>query len=283
MSINNQRIFAISDVHIDYAANFTLLEEISNFDYLNDSLIVAGDATDDLNKLQALFDCLQKKFKYVFFVPGNHELWLRKGSFENSLDKFEAIIETCSARAVLTEPKLVGATWVVPLFSWYLGPEGGKDSLFLPKPGEDKTHEMWSDFFLTRFPEGYSIASLFMEKNNAALTIPYSGKIVSFSHFLPRPELIFPSVEMYRFALEGFKKDQMLGMDPTPGFNFSRVAGSWQIDQQLRQIGSKLHVYGHQHRNRDLVIEGVRYISHCLGYPKERARQFPTSLLKQVD
>jgi hypothetical protein len=60
--------------------------------------------------------------------------------------------------------------------------------------------------------------------------------------------------------------------DRAPGFNFSRVAGSGLIDKQLRQFGSTLHVYGHQHINRDREIDGVRYIAHCLGYPKERKR-----------
>ena len=60
--------------------------------------------------------------------------------------------------------------------------------------------------------------------------------------------------------------------DRHPEFNFSRVAGSSLIDQQIRQIGSRLHVYGHQHINRDREIEGVRYVAHCLGYPNERKR-----------
>ncbi len=31
-----------------------------------------------------------------------------------------------------------------------------------------------------------------------------------------------------------------------------------------------MHVYGHQHRNRHREEDGVVYVSHCLGYPKER-------------
>lgn len=281
-SIHEQRLFAVSDVHIDYAANFTLLEDISNFDFINDGLIVAGDATDNLEKLQAMFDCLQKKFKQVFFVPGNHELWLRKDLFGTSLQKFDAILALCAERGILTSPAKVGDTWVVPLFSWYEGPEHGESSLFLPKPGEDRTHEMWSDFFLAKFPLGLAISQHFLGLNKAALAQDYDGKIISFSHFLPRTELIFPSVEMYRFALERMKKGEMMGTDPTPGFNFSRVAGSWELDSQIRQLGSTMHVYGHQHRNRDVLIEGVRYISHCLGYPKERANRPPGKLLKQL-
>ena len=57
-----------------------------------------------------------------------------------------------------------------------------------------------------------------------------------------------------------------------PEFNFSRVAGSRRIEEQLRRLGSRLHIYGHQHRNRLRTIDGVTYLSHCMGYPKERQR-----------
>ena len=60
--------------------------------------------------------------------------------------------------------------------------------------------------------------------------------------------------------------------DRNPGFNFSRVAGSTLIEKQIRSLNSNIHVYGHQHINRDKIIDGVRYVSHCLGYPKERQR-----------
>jgi hypothetical protein len=48
------------------------------------------------------------------------------------------------------------------------------------------------------------------------------------------------------------------------------VAGCAGIDRQLKKAGASLHFYGHQHRNRCRQIDGVTYVSHCLGYPRER-------------
>ena len=31
-----------------------------------------------------------------------------------------------------------------------------------------------------------------------------------------------------------------------------------------------VHVFGHQHRNWDMVIAGVRYGAHCLGCPNDQ-------------
>jgi hypothetical protein len=85
---------------------------------------------------------------------------------------------------------------------------------------------------------------------------------MTFSHFLPRREL-----------LRGRHRETGTGTrEPRHSFNFSRVAGSRAIDRNLRSLSSIVYVYGHQHRNRDRTIEGVRYFSHCLGYPAERDR-----------
>ena len=58
--------------------------------------------------------------------------------------------------------------------------------------------------------------------------------------------------------------------DPNVWFNFSRVAGCDLIDVQCRALGSVVHVHGHQHRQRDRRIDGVRYVSHCLATQGER-------------
>ena len=45
------RVFALSDVHVDYRENMDHLEALSPREFLADALILAGDVTDDLGKL----------------------------------------------------------------------------------------------------------------------------------------------------------------------------------------------------------------------------------------
>ena len=96
--------------------------------------------------------------------------------------------------------------------------------------------------------------------NAARVERAYDAPVISFSHFLPRRDLIFSTLAE-RAALPRPPRDEH------PRFNFSRVAGSAGIEAQIRRLGSTIHVYGHQHRNRDRAVDGVRYVSHCLGYP----------------
>jgi ribulose bisphosphate carboxylase small subunit len=74
--------------------------------------------------------------------------------------------------------------------------------------------------------------------------------------------------------------------DPrTRSFNFSRVAGSTLIEKQIRALGSRVHVYGHQHRNRSRYYEGTWYVSNCLGYRAERERRSllnPPTVVREV-
>jgi predicted phosphodiesterase len=265
------RVFALSDVHVDYKENMSWLQALSPLDYIDDTLILAGDVSDDLKKLQAALACVRTKFAQVFFVPGNHELWIRQGDYIDSMAKFWRVLELCAALGIKTSPAKVGATpgdkgiWVVPLFSWYMKPEEGGGSLFVQKEGEDPTLEMWADNYFTKWPplqEGLTVADAFLRLNEKYIRQPYDAPVISFSHFLPRMELIFPPQE----------EDGATGKavtDAHPHFNFSRVAGYTGIEEQIRRLGSVVHVYGHQHRNRHWRINDVLYISHCLGYPHE--------------
>ena len=65
------RIFALSDIHIDYPTNLQWLQNLSGQDYVEDILILAGDVTDDLDLLASALELLVKKFRKVCFVPGN--------------------------------------------------------------------------------------------------------------------------------------------------------------------------------------------------------------------
>jgi hypothetical protein len=116
----------------------------------------------------------------------------------------------------------------------------------------------------------------FLDLNESRVRAEYAVSRISFSHFLPRQDLMFPVAG----------EPAQAGPDPPrQPFNFSRVAGSTLIEQQIRRLGSRVHVYGHQHRNRCRCYEGVWYVSNCLGYPEERHNrmmQNPAAILKAV-
>ncbi|MEM7205962.1 MAG: metallophosphoesterase [Planctomycetota bacterium] len=263
------RLFAISDLHTDYRGNRETLAALSAQEYGDDALIVAGDVSHDEQVLRDTLALLRERFAELFFVPGNHELWLRGGGFDDSLQKHDAVLGWCAELGVRTTPTLLpkaalGGVWVYPLLSWYAKPEESEDSLYINKPGEDPSLWMWSDEALVRWPaalQGRAAAA--MVRRNEAHAAPRDGRpVVSFSHFLPRSDLIRRTPD--EIAAEGPGPK-----DRHPPFNFSRVAGTAALDRLVRTLGARVHVYGHQHRNRDREVMGVRYVSHCLGYPGE--------------
>lgn len=43
----------------------------------NDVLLLAGDISDDLDVIRHSLVTVRQAFKIVFYIPGNHELWVR--------------------------------------------------------------------------------------------------------------------------------------------------------------------------------------------------------------
>ena len=134
-----KRIFAISDLHVDYKQNLDWVGNLSDSDYKNDTVIIAGDITDNAILFSQTLETMVNKFEHVFFVPGNHDLWIRKNDVKNSLDKFHLLIEICEMLGVKTRPFIFNYNiendnekiCIQPVFSWYVKPEEGDDSLFM--------------------------------------------------------------------------------------------------------------------------------------------------------
>ena len=267
------RVFALSDIHVDYDENLRWIENLPRNEYANDVLIIAGDISHDRELFVRALGELRSRFCRVFFVPGNHDLWLRASDSGTSLDKCEQLLAVCRQMDVQTEPACVHsgnhepAVWIVPVYSWYVKPEEDPaETLFVPKRGEDPCMRMWVDNRAIRWPsfnKQMTPAAYFLSRNG---TIPESqgdAVIISFSHFVPRRELLFPT-------LRELKALGLPLIDPQPRFNFSRVAGCHGLERAIRSLRSRIHLYGHQHRNRQRHLDGITYISHCLGYPRER-------------
>ena len=248
------RILAISDLHTDFRENKLLLEQLPDGTYRRDVLIAAGDISDRLETLKSTLALLRSKFMKVFYVPGNHELWVRQGLC-TSIDKFFAVLTLCETLDIQTSPEKADGIWIVPLFSWYEPRFDADDS------GDVETLGGWADFHLCKWPVGMGqVCDFFLKMNEPRLRF-YDGPVISFSHFLPRRDLLPPAE---RLKFKGLPK----------------VAGCAALDAQIRHVQARMHVFGHSHISCDRVIDGVRYIQNPLRYPRERTgSDFPIKII----
>ena len=137
---------------------------------------------------------------------------------------------------------------------------------------------VWRDnqLYLPNLPPGVATsAEYFALKNAEALKIDYKAPVISFSHFLPNTDLILSTNEDEGHVLHERRLKNITAPLPklqgsSSRFNFTRYAGCKRLQRQIEELGSTVHVFGHQHRNRDRKVGGVRFVSHCLGTPIER-------------
>ena len=236
------RIFAVSDLHTDFAENRRRLQQVSSSSYMRDVLVVAGDIADDLRIIDWTLQKLRSQFGQVFYVPGNHELWVRDGAY-NSIEKFQQVLRLCDDIGIYTRPGRVGKNWIVPLFSWY-------ESDYARQGEADVSSlEGWADYYFCKWPVGLgSVSEYFLNLNESRIK-EYDGPVITLSHFLPRRELL-PAVENLSFK------------------GLPLVAGTLALDRQIRALNAVTHVFGHSHIGFDQVIEGVRYIHQAFDYPR---------------
>jgi hypothetical protein len=124
-------------------------------------------------------------------------------------------------------------------------------------------------------PDGLTKSKYFAQINEPHLNAGFTP-VISFSHFVPCFELI-QSLDVDKEQVN--KERRLLGLGElevtagqgAAGFNFTRYAGSKRLYQEIMRLNPLLHVYGHQHRNRDREVDGVRFVSHCLGNLREQA------------
>lgn len=117
------RLWAISDLHIGYAANRAALEALRRRP--DDWLICCGDVGETLEQLRFAFDVLTDRFARVIWVPGNHELWTHPS--DDATDargeaRYAALVEAARLYGVLTPedayPTFAGHT-LAPMFLGY--------------------------------------------------------------------------------------------------------------------------------------------------------------------
>jgi len=241
---SDMRIFALSDIHVDFDANARWIASLSTLDYRDDFLILAGDISDSLHLLEMSLIRLANRFRKVFYVPGNHDLWVgADDGKKTSLDKFKEIrevMENCGVSGAALHGETIS---IVPLLGWY-------DYSF----GEpsDELKATWMDFRQCKWPQHFRMCKItsYFTAMNHPLTRPANNIVISFSHFLPRIDVMPHYIpERHRIVYP--------------------VLGSNTLERQIRMLHSDIHVYGHSHVNRRIEIDGITYINNAFGYPSE--------------
>lgn len=239
------RVFALSDIHVDYDVNLQWVRHLSRVDYVNDVLILAGDVSHRPALLSECLTALAQRFRQVLFVPGNHDLWiLDDPDGGDSFLKFARVRETVLACGASMEPLQWGPWFFMPLLGWY-------DYSF-GEPGA-QLKQVWADFRACRWPAhmgAADVAARLDALNPHAVAPPPGSRVITFSHFMPRPDLI-----------PAFVPSQHRMLDP--------VLGSTRLETALRKFRPEIHVYGHSHINRSVMLDGVRYVNNAFGYPQE--------------
>eukprot|EP00747_Dinoflagellata_sp_TGD_P120576 gnl/TRDRNA2_/TRDRNA2_173275_c2_seq8.p1 gnl/TRDRNA2_/TRDRNA2_173275_c2~~gnl/TRDRNA2_/TRDRNA2_173275_c2_seq8.p1 ORF type:complete len:540 (+),score=113.69 gnl/TRDRNA2_/TRDRNA2_173275_c2_seq8:109-1728(+) len=266
------RIWAVSDIHTDYDENLQRLKALSS--YRNDILLLAGDVSHKPNRLRETLQVLREKFAEVFFCPGNHDLWLSPGTKRkpeeadncaDSLEKLALVERICAEEKVRTKPACVGGVVVVPMLSWY---EAGFDTdPDIPDPEILPVEKQGTDFVACKWPDGLSpmdgsLARHFDSLNSDEIPEEAAGgaPVVSFSHFLPRRELL-PEKRFLFYP------------------NLPKMVGSMSLGERVERLSPRVHVFGHTHYGWSAELDGTTYVQAAVAYPQERtSRGFSLAL-----
>ena len=208
-------------------------------------LLLAGDVSDCLTLLITAFKILRNRFKEIIYLPGNHELWLWRDRENDSLAKFHLIEKITADYGITMKPVQLKTLSIVPLFGWY-DYSFGRPSQFLK--------QIWVDYTACKWPSGYDEYHItrYFTSLNYNIRLSPSRDVISFSHFVPR-------IDLMPYYIEGHIR------------LLYPVLGSSILEKQIRKLGSKIHVYGHSHINCSMLKDNTLYINNAFGYPNETA------------
>lgn len=270
------RIWTVSDVFFDQHGSPEWVKSLPTSFFGNDICMVTGNMADSLAKLRFGLTVLKSKFRRLFFVPGNHDLWVRPQSlmdlmngsrineqkdFGDSISKYLEVLQACHDLGVETAPAEVATgVFIVPLMSWpnrdFVSHKRRKELATKSDQNATVNLDSWAVWPFDGGPD--DAWKYLMRMNEAPLRAVLCAKsqyerlgekaqIITMSHFLPRNELRF---------------------DWT-------VPGIWDhigcsgIEDQIRAIGSKLHVYGRSCVPTQKMIEDVWYVHNPIGMPDQ--------------
>jgi 3',5'-cyclic AMP phosphodiesterase CpdA len=256
-------LLAVSDLHVSYAENRSVVDDLIHPITEDDWLIVAGDIAETVSSVTWGLERLAKRFRKVIWTPGNHELWTHPQD-EVTLrgeERYRHLVQICRDLGIVTPEDeypvwngVGGPVVVAPMFLLY-------DYSFMPAGATTKE-------------EGLALA--------------YQAGVVCTDEFLLHPDP-HPSRDAWcreRVELTRRRLAEVPGDMPTILVNhfplerhptdvlrhpeFAQWCGTDLTATWHRDFRAKVVVYGHLHIPRTTWLDGTRFEEVSLGYPRER-------------
>ena len=243
------RLFAISDLHVGYAANREAVDALP--EHPEDWLICAGDVGETQQQLRWTLERLTERFARVMWVPGNHELWTASHCTLGlrGVERYERLVEDARKLGVLTPedpyPHFEGHR-ICPLFIGYdysFAPDGVSDPLaWAREAGIVATDE----HLLHADPHAH------MRDWCAARVRSTEARLEA----LPGPKVLIGHWPFRRDLVRLHKIPRYI---PWCG---TRATANWHL-----RFDAKVVVTGHLHMRATDWRDGVRFEEVAVGYP----------------
>jgi 3',5'-cyclic AMP phosphodiesterase CpdA len=260
------KLFAVSDLHIDYPENRKIAEELRP-ESASDWLLVVGDIAGQVADIRWALHVLSQRFATVVWAPGNHELWTPRDDPVRLAgeQRYLHLVEQCRNLGVVTpeDPYPVwpggdGPVTIAPLFVLY-------DYSFRPEGAITK---------------------------EAGLARAYEAGVVCADELLIHPDP-YPSLDAWCRVRAEVTERRLAARDPdipTVLVNhfplvreptrmlrkpeFAQWCGTTRTADWHVRFGAVAVVYGHLHIPRTTWHDGVRFEEVSLGYPREWQARF---------
>jgi predicted phosphodiesterase len=249
------RVVAISDLHIGHKSNWEALTHLEPSK--EDWLILGGDLGETVEHLHRILDLVKDKYKEIFWVPGNHELWTASDG-QRGEEKYRTLVELCRTYQVHT-PEDPYIEWrngdetyvLVPMFLLY-------DYSFAPDEIPPEEAVAWAreagiacsdemrlhpDPFSSR-TEWCRYRCAYTERRLAEINQDY--KTILINHFPLRRDL----VRLFRIP------------------RFVPWCGTRRTEDWHIRFRAAVVVSGHLHMRATDWRDGVRFEEVALGYPR---------------
>ena len=252
------KLYAISDIHLDYAENRESLAKLP--EHPDDWLILAGDIANTEAHLRFAFNIVCQRFAGVLWVPGNHDLWIHSDSgLSGSVEKYESLIALCRNYGVLT-PEDPYVTWgegdakhiLAPLFLLY-------DYSFRPDDVSEENAIEWAmeEGILCRDEALLQPAPYLTKQAWCQARLEYTKKR------LAEVSEVAPFVLINHFPM----RQDLIRLKKIPRFSIwcgTKQTESWHIDYPVSVV-----VTGHLHMRATDYRDGIRFEEVSLGYPRQ--------------